>query len=285
MRRSRARSIFLALLLTIAVFGTARGDGEAAEAAADDDLDLEDLEDESAAPGEGVGPDGSPVEDFDLGMPEEDRKKRMSACYVHTINRAQHRRTELQQTAEQVVKQHGGPEMTPDKAINSIVFSWMMSCYMNIDASGMKEAIVGKAPTQELEQELFAPREDRPQQVPQASRRQWSLLEQVLTEMTKEQAEQQKQQQQQQKSSSSSSGRTGAGGAPAPQPPAYTGGGPLLSGLSGQSQAIYVLVVFGVIFGVSILGVMRLMKSEQEGRSSKNRKAEKAEKKASRKGK
>jgi len=273
MRRPRTQSSLLALLFALAIFGTARSEGEDAD---DGDLDLEDLEDSSAPEGEGQA-----VEDFDLGMPEEDRKKRMSACYTHMVNRVQHRRTELQQTVEQLMKDHGDKEdFTQDKAINSIVFSWMMSCYMNIDATGMKEAITGKMPSQELEGELFNPKTGR-QQVPQASQRQWQMLQQVLTESAESQAKQQRQ-------SSSSAGRSSSGSTtPPPQQPSYSGGGPLLSNLSGQSQAIYVLAVFGTIFGIAALGVMRLMRSEQEGRekSAKNKKADKAEKKASRKSK
>jgi len=273
-RRPRALSLW-ALFLALAVFGVVYGDDDDAEAD-DGDLDLEDLDDDSAAPAE------EKVEDFDLGMPEEDRKKRMSACYIHMMNRVQHRRTELQQTVEQLMKEHGHREdFTQDKAVNSIAFSWMMSCYMNVDATGMREAILGKAASQELEQELFTPQQDR-QQVPTASQRQWELLQQVLADSEKDRQQQQKTQQQQQKSSS---GQSGGSTTPPPQQAGYMGGGPLLSGLSGQSQAIYILVVFGAIFGAGILGVMRLMKSEEEGRSSKNKKAEKAEKKNSRKGK
>jgi len=274
-RKMRRPPALLALLLALAVFGSARGDDEA-DADDDADLDLEDLEDDVAL---GAGEGEAEGEEFDLGMPPEDQLKRMQACYVHMMNRIQHRRDQLEAAIQELVQQRSG-EVSNDQAANSIVVSWMMQCYMNIDGSSMKEAIHGKAPSPELEQQLFAPRSDQPKQ---ASQRQWKLLSDVVAEGQKEALanEKRQQQQQQQQQQKSSTGRSGE--APAPQPPAYTGGGPLLSGLSGQSQAIYVLVVFGVIFGLGAIGVMRLMRSEQESRNRLSKKQEKSEKRASRK--
>jgi hypothetical protein len=254
----------------------AAGSGEADTAADDLDLDLDgldDLEDEFSDDNNGPasgGPPGmdpgmeQPVDDFDLTMPEEDRKKRMLACYVHMMNRLHHRKDQMEQIAKEVIEQR--PQMSREQALNTVAVSWMMACYHNVDADGMKQAIPGKAPAPELEQRLFAP----PARMQQGSERQWRLLEEVAQEAQQQAArdapfQQQQQQKQQQQQQYSTPPRSDAG----PLPTASFGR---------QSQVIYVLVVFGTIFGLGAAFVMRLSKKET-GKGTKD-KASKAEKKA-----
>merc|ERR1712187_1075368 len=117
--------------------------------------------------------------------------------------------------------------------------SWMMTCYMNIDANGVKEAQSGGQPSAELQQELFSQRPDRPQQVQQASRRQWELLESVLMEQQEKQKSSRSSQSKSQGSQSSQ--QQSQGGSPQ--------GGPQVvgAGMSGQPFVIYIAVVFGAI--------------------------------------
>merc|ERR1719468_387022 len=128
----------------------------------------------------------------------------------------------------------------------------------------MRQAVPGKAPAPDLEQRLFAP----PSRMQQGSERQWRLLEEVAQEAQQQAArdapfqQQQQQQQQRQQQQSSTPSRSDA---------------PLPTGSFGrQSQMIYVLVVFGTIFGLGAAFVMRLSKHEKGTRD----KASKAEKKA-----
>merc|ERR1740121_1691487 len=113
-------------------------------------------------------------------MPEADQRKQMTACFTHTMNRMQAHSEQLQQTVQEIMNSQQGQQMTQTQAINTLMFSWIMACYMNIDAGGVKQAVEGVAPTPELEQALFSQRPDRPQSVQQASKRQWQLLESVL---------------------------------------------------------------------------------------------------------
>jgi len=268
------RALCLALLLT-ALSGAA--DGDAAADAADDDLDLGDDLDEDAdleadfADAEAdAAPDMPPVEDFDLGMSDSQRKAWLRVCYVHTVNRAQARRQELNHAVKEMMAsaEARAQQMSEEKTLTTLVFSWMMQCYMNIDDATAQEGAILGSFKEELERALFAPRADRPQQVQQASSRQWELVSSVMAE------EQQKMQQQ---------GRPG-GGSPEGAAP---GIGLVGAGLSGQSQALYIGAVFTVIFGLGAITVLRLSRSEKaterSGSSKSQKKAEKAEKKLARK--
>lgn len=259
----------------------AGGDAEAKEAAGDakvagvddkDDLDLDDLDDNGDTSVE------EPVEDFDLTLPPEDQKKRMRACMTHTMNHARARREQLDEVATQMAKGAGGAQkgMSKDQAINTLIFSWMMSCYMNIDSSTMQQATLGSILDEETETQLFAQRTDRAQQVHQASQRQWKLLESVLMEQSETQKKEAKEAQQQQQQRQEQSGNLPPTGQPAP----------LGSSMSGSSQALYVFCVFGVIFGLGAIGVFRLSSSEtsDKDRSAKNlKKQQKAEAKLNKK--
>lgn len=240
----------LCLALLLAALGTRADDAEGGD---DDDLDI-DLDDED----EGPGP-APPVEDFDLGIPEEDRRTMMSSCWKHTINRVQLRKTELDAAVEQMVAARRESGMSPDQAMNTMLYGWMMACYLNIDGDGVRK--VTSSDTQALESDIFGQRGDRPQQVNQASQRQWQLLESTIKESQ----------------SQSASGGSSGGSSSAPMDSGLPGAG-------GQGSATYAVVVFGIIFGMGALVVLKLMRADQNVQADKDaRKAEKAEKKLSKK--
>lgn len=277
--RGQARFACLALLL--AVLGAADGDAAGDEAAkggesgADsDDFDFDDLDSEEG--GQEAGGEAQPmqdeasaVEDFDLGMPEEDRKQRMNSCFYYTMNRVRTRGEQLQATLKEAMSQQ--PQLSQEQILNTMVFTWMMTCYMNIDSDGIRQATQTQQLTQELEVALFSEREDTPQQIRQASRRQWQLIEETLMERQQEQKQQQQQQHQDSPKKKSS-------GAKLP-----------LTGMSGQSQVLYILVVFGVVFGLGAIVTYRLINAEKAGRekptssAKSQKKADKAEKKLAKK--
>lgn len=235
----------LCLALLLAALGTRADDADGD----DDDLDLDDLDED-----EGPSP-APPVEDFDLGIPEEDRRKMMASCWQHTLNRVQLRGEELKAAVEQMVAARREQGLSSDQAMNTLLFGWMMACYMNIDGDGVRK--VTPSDTQSLENDIFGQRSDRPQQVNQASRRQWQLLESIIKE-------------QQERAGSSSSSPMGSAGPPA----------------GGQGSFTYVLVVFAVLFGLGALVVLKLVRADQSVQAEKEaKKAEKAEKKLSKKAK
>jgi hypothetical protein len=236
----------LCLALLLAALGTRADDADGDDDDLDLDLDDVDLEGEDAGPGP-----TPPVEDFDLGIPEEDRRKMMASCWLHTINRVQLRKTELDAAIEQMVAARRESGMSSDQAMNTMLYGWMMACYLNIDGDGVRK--VTQSDTQAMESDIFGQRGDRPQQVSQASQRQWELLETTIKE--------------QQSGGSSSSSTMGSGA----------------SGGTGGS-ATYALVVFAVIFGLGALVVLKLVRADQSVQAEKDAKrAEKAEKKLSKK--
>jgi len=258
----------LALLLGLAVQTFADESGAGVAAATDpdgsdldlDEDDLDDFEDES----EDSAGRGAAMEDFDLEMPEEQRKTRMRACYAHTVHRAQTYQDQLQAAIQQMVEANSGQQRTQDQAANSVIFSWMITCYMNINDHGIKAAVAGTPLQPEVEQDIFSHHPEKRQQANQASQRQWQLLELVL--MEQQSAQQQRQ---------GMDPRTGPGA------PGVAG-----SSMTGQSQMLYILVVFGIIFGVGAIVVLRLMRGESQDRdklTKSQKKADKAEKKLARK--
>jgi hypothetical protein len=250
----------------------------------DDDLDLEDEEPGQAAGGQPQmgGAQGEPAEDFDLGMPEEDRKKRMGACFQYTVSRAQGKQELMQQTVQEMSQTHG---MTPEKAMNAMVFTWMMQCYMNIDESQVAEASRHAPGTpvairEELDQELFNQQQSQQKQnVQTASPRQWKLLEAILTEH--------------QAKNPNPNAQSGAGARRNPRsqaPPRQAAPVREPSMFSGHNGIIFMVIVFGVIFGFSALAIGKLAQKQnskngdRDYRSSKSmKKAEKEERKMAKK--
>lgn len=257
----------LALLLGLVALSIAEENGAGGSAAADpdgsdldldeDDFDDDDDESEDSSGGMGAG-QGEPVEDFDLDMPEDQRKLRMRSCLSHTMARAQAYQEQLQGAIAQMVEQQ---QVSQEQAANSVIFSWMITCYMNIDDDGIKAATAATPLQPEQEEDVFSHHPERGQQANQASQRQWQLLEAILMEQNAASEQQQRRQ----------------GVDPRMDPRAA--GTP-----AGQSQMLYVLVVFGIIFGLGAIVVVRLMRSESQDRDSKSqRKTDKAEKKLARK--
>lgn len=232
----------------------------AAEDDAEDDLDDEDFDAE--LPSEEAP---EPVEDFDLGLSESQQKVKMNACFMMTLRRLQERRSQVQDMVKDIVAQR---QIKEDQAINSILMSWVMTCYLNIEDELASTYSASTPFTEELEQASFSQKPERPQQLHQASKRQWSLLEKVALEVQEQNKDQR--QQQQQKSSSQ-----GAGSQSKPAGPGVNLPG---SGMTTGGQTMYVMIVFVVLFGGAALVVTKLLGSET---SSKGKK-EKVEKKKKR---
>lgn len=239
------------------------GFGDDASASSTEDPDVEgddDLDDDSFD----ATPEASAVEDFDLTMPEEDRRKQMEACFGFATARVEMRSEELQAAVKENMERHS---VSLEQAINSIVFSWMMSCYMNINPEDIREA--GKPISEAEEARLFTPNPKKTQQVHQASQRQWELLQSVLMDQTKKKQEEQKEQRKAQQKSSA---------IPEATPPIQMASGP-----PSQTGWLYVLVVFGMLFGLGALGVARLVKSEKDEANARQKKKEEKEAKKGKK--
>jgi len=269
-----ARTSTLLALLLFGVFGSAEDTASASASVDPDDdlddvdLDLKDLEndeiEEMPNGGFGLPTTGDGTNDFDLGMPEDDRKKAMKACLEYARSRMDTRRSHLDDMLKALTEANG---MKPEQALNTVVFSWIMGCYMNIDQRGVDEGVPGVALTEENEAKLFGERPDRPQKVAQASPRQWKLLEEILSE-AQEQAKAKRSSQQSKPKSPK-------------KPKASKSDSKGIFGMSGSTQAIYMVLVLGFIFGLGTLAVARLRRDEtSEERERSARSAKKAEKEA-----
>eukprot|EP00929_Paragymnodinium_shiwhaense_P027994 TRINITY_DN16308_c0_g1_i1.p1 TRINITY_DN16308_c0_g1~~TRINITY_DN16308_c0_g1_i1.p1 ORF type:complete len:265 (+),score=88.18 TRINITY_DN16308_c0_g1_i1:73-867(+) len=232
---------------------------------ADLDLDDEDFDTELPPGAPDAGENAEPVEDFDKDLSEGTRKERMQSCFDATLKRLEERK---QQVRDMVQEMKTAQSINDNMAANSIAFSWAMTCYLNAEDDSLKLFQASSPFTEAFEMAAFGPKPERPQQVQQASRRQWSLLEEVVKAMGEKQ-----------KASSKSSGAGGGGSSGSKGPPTPTQNLPG-SGMSASGQAMYMLVVLGVFFGVGALVVMKL--GANENVEKKSGKAEKAEKKKKR---
>mmetsp|Transcript_39222 Transcript_39222/g.73145 ORF Transcript_39222/g.73145 Transcript_39222/m.73145 type:complete len:261 (+) Transcript_39222:67-849(+) len=236
---------------------------DAAETAApakeeDADLDLEDLEnddDEDDLEAEGLGDGGELEEDFDKDMPEEDRTMRMKICLAGAMARLHSNQEMVGQLAAQLAERGG---LSKEQAMNSIFYTWMITCYKNIPDADAKAAASGDSSVLK-DAQLYEP-------PTRASTRQWNLLESVLKEhMQMQQDAMQKQEQQKAQSQSRPSG-----GQQAPQEAPSPGGG----------SKLYMLLALGLVFGVIALAIMLL---QQKERNERNEREKKKDKKASKK--
>eukprot|EP00441_Pelagodinium_beii_P037574 CAMPEP_0197630208 /NCGR_PEP_ID=MMETSP1338-20131121/7772_1 /TAXON_ID=43686 ORGANISM="Pelagodinium beii, Strain RCC1491" /NCGR_SAMPLE_ID=MMETSP1338 /ASSEMBLY_ACC=CAM_ASM_000754 /LENGTH=253 /DNA_ID=CAMNT_0043201385 /DNA_START=22 /DNA_END=783 /DNA_ORIENTATION=+ len=242
----------LALLLQIPL-SLVLAEEDAAEE--DEELDLSDLDEEEPA-----GAAGAPVEDFDKDMPEDHRESRMKACFVGTAARLQNGREAVEQIATQIMASNPALQ-SKEQAVNSIFFTWMMTCYFNIADADVASTLSGNPPTSLGENSLYEPRPDMPQTPQTASKRQWSLLEKVLGDQQKGMDAKQKQQQQQQQ--------------PRPTP----GATPEAPAESGPAQVLGGILILGGVFGVLAVITMLLIKKDQEAEGKGKQKKEKKEKK------
>lgn len=266
---------------------------EDAAGAADSDLDLDDLEleaDDADATnlgtldeaGQRAAPE--PVEDFDLSIPMADRQKRMNACFGYTQGRIQFRKDGMKDAIQGMVEQH---KMKEEQAMNALVFTWMMTCYMNIDEAHIQEGgnnLPGKPieVTDGNEQELFEQRPDSTQTAQQASQVQWELLKETVQKGVPQQPQQRQSQQQSQWKQESKPGRGQQQQQQRPSP-----ADPLGGAMAGPNGFLYILVMFGIIFGIVGLALCYLLKVEgnqKEEKGAKNqKKAEKEERKIAKK--
>jgi len=210
-------------------------------------------------------------------MPEEEKRRRMAACFAVTLAQVKVRQDRVQTIIQELVENR---QITTDMAANSILLSWAMGCYLNLDEQRLEK--VGQYLsqsdekwTEEHEAVIFEQKPDRPQQVQQASTAQWNLLKSVANEMTERAGLR------------SGGSRSGEGQKAEPIPgPAPSPG----SGMSDQSKTVYVLIAFAVILGAIALGALRLMRigkktssGHRQLSSKSSKKAEKNEKKLARK--
>eukprot|EP00931_Biecheleriopsis_adriatica_P076477 TRINITY_DN50174_c0_g1_i1.p1 TRINITY_DN50174_c0_g1~~TRINITY_DN50174_c0_g1_i1.p1 ORF type:complete len:255 (+),score=70.43 TRINITY_DN50174_c0_g1_i1:91-855(+) len=223
------------------------------------DLDLEDLETDDDD-GEEPDPDpafgGAPVEDFDLDMPEPQRVRRMQTCLTALQFRMQKQPELLTQFADQLVQSR--PEIGKEQAMNSVFFTWLMSCYMKVTDADLNEFSSSKS----MDEKVFEPSSDMPQTPQTASKRQWELLEAVMKEQQQflEQKQQQRAQQQQQP------------GKQAPPPTEEVSSGP-------GSKLFSVLALAGV-FGALGIATMFLVSKEKAAANRSGKKDKKGKKKA-----
>lgn len=244
--------------------------------------DLDDLDDEELETAPGENADGMAFgEEVDKDLNETQQKERMQACFLYAMRRVQKRREEMKKQVAEMLVEH--TEMTQEQALQTMIITWMMTCYMIID---QKEVTDKTAFTQQNvnltdadEHRVFTPQTPLvEQQVNSASQRQWTLLREVMVEQTKkhaefmekasEHAEKLKKQQEQAKSQS----YIASPEAPPPQKLGMT----------------YVLCAFGGIFGLGILAVRSLggdggSASTKERSSKSLRKEEKAKRELARK--
>jgi len=225
------------------------------------ELDLGSLDsddDEEDDGGETAEPE--PV-DFDQDMPEELRLTRMNVCLAGASARMQSNAEAVSGLAAQLVEQR--PGMSMEQATNSVFFTWMMTCYMNIDDEDAKSAGEGNAEVLK-DINLYEPNAKNKRNAQSASKRQWDFLVGVVKEhMGKMDGAR--------KAKEKGQSQQGSGQRPQVQePPAPA---------SGSKASILLLVV---VFGIIGVVIIFLMRKEKEDREEKERKkSSKKEKKKS----
>merc|ERR1712176_1019120 len=121
----------------------------------------------------------------------------------------------------------------------------MMTCYLNVDPDDYVEAgqKYKEGFSEELGGLLFSQRPDKKQQVMHASKAQWTLLESVVVEIQKDRESRQQQQKGPNPGQNSAPINTNA---------------PPVAAMSTANQYLYMLVAFGVMFGLGAIVVMKL---------------------------
>lgn len=282
-------AIFLSVVSGEDAAAAAEGEAAAADKATEDakggkdkdlgdDLDLDDIDEEAEEPGAGGAPGANPQadlpeSDFDLGMPPEDRKKRMKACHYLTLGFAQKQQEGLMEAIKSMPQVQSG-QITREQAVNSIAMTWIVNCYHNIDAGGMAVAQNKGALTEQEEKEIFY----QMSQKVKPSESQWKLISEVVEEDQAEAKRLEEEARKARKAAPRPRPRT----SPTPSPSAKS------SKSGGGTSVSFVLAAFAIIFGLAGLVVWRLRSLEsdddEEERSAKSRKKSlKAEKKLAKK--
>eukprot|EP00435_Cladocopium_sp_Y103_P066233 s246_g28.t1 len=216
-----------------------------------DELDLGSLDSDDDEEDD-VGESAEPV-DFDQDMPEELRLIRMQVCLAGATARMQSNAEAVSGLAAQLVDQR--PGMSMEQATNSVFFTWMMTCYMNINDEDAKSAGEGNAEVLK-DINLYEPSAENQHTAQSASKRQWDFLVQVVKEhMGKIDAARKAQDRKGQSEPQGSGQRPQVQEPPAPA--------------SGSKASILLLVV---VFGIIGVVTMFLMRKEKEDREEKERK-------------
>lgn len=306
--RLQASLALAAVLVALSCWSPARGDEELTDL---DDVDDE-VDDELEARLDALENDGVRTNTPPKLVPQD----RMKACFLYTFRRARHNRKLLEETVENLhnTEENREKEVDQEQFVNTVLFSWMMTCFMNVNKEEIASSNTAEPLTDELETNVFIPRDqDEALNSPQAQalaakdgylvkemidasknlakfvnqngvgeltpekEARWKQLSEVLVnpEAAKkldaqfEQQEQLRQQQQQQQQSQSQSFTASA--EPVPK----------------QFGATYVICVFGVIFGLGVLAVLRLngdkVSSSKERSAKSLRKEEKAKRELAKK--
>ena len=221
------------------------------------DLDLGDLDsdDDEEEDDEPAGDSAEPV-DFDQDMPEAQRLMRMKVCLAGASARLHSNAEAVSKLAQQLVESR--PGISLDQATNSVFFTWMMTCYINIADADAEAAAQGNADVLK-DVRLYEPNPESPPVAQTASRRQWNFLIDVVKEHMSQQDAALKAQDRKDRQKSQSD--SGAGQPPPVQEP------PVPS--SGSKASILLLAL---VFGIIGLGTMFLMRKEKEEREEKERK-------------
>lgn len=226
------------MLLWLALLGVLVAIAAAEEG---EEIDLDDLDDSDMAEDEQGGTPPGPVEDFDKDMPQEVRMRRMQVCLHFTVARFGVYKEQVAQAVRDIV---ANQETSEEQAVNSLLVSWMMMCYINLDDGVVKEAERAGALTTEQDLALFTPAKEG-QTPATASQRQWELLEEaVMIEKKRKEME--------------------------PRSRGDPDGGPAETlAVGGTNSLVYVILVFSVIFGLGTLALLWLMRSEETAKTKK----------------
>lgn len=257
-------AVWVCLIVLLAVSADNVAAEEGGEASDDFDLDIDLDQEDADAPGSAsVAEPEEAGADVDFGTVPPEEQNRLSTCFVHTLNRHEARPALLPQLVSQMMKD----TVSHDQVVNVVLESWMMACYLGIKDEDVGKARRGDPMTEDMERELFL--SARPQD---ATELKWKLLQSFLAQLNKEQGPQRVNLNVQPEAAQAIP-RTDPTGRP-----------------KDTGNWMYMIVVFGAIFGIAGLGILfvgRLGRKDRESEKEKSaksqRKAEKAEKKLARK--
>lgn len=238
-------------------------------------------------------PEGAPfknISTFDADFSVEEKDMRMQACMVYTLRLVDKRKAALMGWYSST---HTEEDQPYDEALQGIIGSWMMACYINIGDADMNkihdESISADdenfGVSDRVETEVFKLADNKMQsdQVSSASEAQWELLQSVYSaHLDKEGNPQERQWETPEQPQADTDTRKMPDfsqwhASSNEQASAQTAGG---TQSTSRKTMAPMLLVLGLVFGLLILAVMRLSDSEAPEKLSKAaRKEEKAKKK------
>eukprot|EP00930_Biecheleria_cincta_P007292 TRINITY_DN108497_c0_g1_i1.p1 TRINITY_DN108497_c0_g1~~TRINITY_DN108497_c0_g1_i1.p1 ORF type:complete len:176 (-),score=37.18 TRINITY_DN108497_c0_g1_i1:194-688(-) len=118
-------------------------------------------------------------EDFDADMTEDARTVRMKSCHSITLSIVKGTSNNIEKMAKVYETKMG---LTKEEAINHVILTRVMTCYMNIEQSEQDNFMAGGQMSSTNLQDIFGSSRKVPQKPNAASERQWSLLTAVVQE-------------------------------------------------------------------------------------------------------